>query len=212
MCRPALKWPNVSQPQIPHWEQTGSPYISTRITAVITPLRQRPMFQAIISSLEGIATTVGPTIGGVITDTIGWRWAFWINLPVGGLLALILFFFMHPPEHMFPRKDPDMKVTTKLARLDWVGAVTITGCVVCLLLALQLGGSTYPWSNGRVIALFVIFGVSLAVIGLYERRLGDAAVFPVRLLRNRRLVGALFFGFCISSSQWIIIYYVSGKP
>jgi hypothetical protein len=102
-----------------------------------------------------------------------------------------------------------MTIWQKLRQLDLIGGFAIMGSLISLLLALQWGGSTYPWANGRIIALFVIFGVSFVLIGVYESRLGNGAIFPTRLLKNKAFVAILVFGFALSSGQWCILYYVS---
>lgn len=171
------------------------------------------MYTSIVGGLEGVATIVGPTIGGALVNTIGWRWGFWINLPAGGILFAILLFFFHPPSQTVSGDQLTRKTTwQKLRELDFVGAVAIMGSLVTLLLALQWGGSVYAWSNGRIIALFVVFGVSAILVGLYESRLGNAAIFPTRLLKGRAFVAVIGFGFTISSGMWGVLYYVSSAP
>ncbi|KAI8628153.1 major facilitator superfamily domain-containing protein [Xylariaceae sp. FL1651] len=178
------------------------------ITARITPLQQRAMYTSIVGGLEGVATIVGPTIGGALVNTIGWRWGFWINLPAGGFLFAILVFFFHPPSQA-PSNDQKQKTTwQKLRELDFIGGIAIMGSLISLLLALQWGGSVYPWNSGRIIALFVVFGISFVLIGLYESRLGDSAIFPTRLLRSKAFIAVLVFGFTISSGMWAILYYL----
>ncbi|KAI0873983.1 major facilitator superfamily domain-containing protein [Hypoxylon argillaceum] len=179
------------------------------ITARISPLQHRAMYTSIVGGLEGVATIVGPTIGGALVNTIGWRWGFWINLPAGGILFAILLFFFHPPSQTVSGDQLTRKTTwQKLRELDFVGAVAIMGSLVTLLLALQWGGSVYAWSNGRIIALFVVFGVSAILVGLYESRLGNAAIFPTRLLKGRAFVAVIGFGFTISSGMWGVLYYL----
>ncbi|GAP87070.1 putative major facilitator superfamily transporter [Rosellinia necatrix] len=179
------------------------------ITARISPLQHRAMYTSIVGGLEGVATIVGPTIGGALVNTIGWRWGFWINLPAGGVLFAILVFFFHPPSQKPSDSQAAQKTTwQKLRELDFIGAIAIMGSLVSLLLALQWGGTTYPWSNGRIIALLVIFGVSFGLVGVYESRLGNAAIFPTRLLRDKAFVAVILFGFTISSGMWAILYYL----
>lgn len=77
--------------------------------------------------------------------------------------------------------------------MDGLGALTLIGGVTCLLLALQWGGQTSPWSSGRVIGLFAGFGVLLALFGLLQWRLGEHATIPLRILRQRSvLMGSIF--------------------
>ncbi|KAL6153492.1 hypothetical protein ACJBU6_08640 [Exserohilum turcicum] len=167
------------------------------------------MFISIIGGLEGVSSIIGPVIGGVITNTIGWRWGFWINLPFGGVLFGVLLIAFRKPIRT-PGNDTNARKSTleKLRQLDFIGGFIIIGSLTCLLLALQWGGATYPWANGRIIALFVISFVSFVVFGFWETRLGDGALFPMRLLKRKAFIASLWFGFGISSGMWIILYYL----
>jgi len=176
---------------------------------LISPLQHRLVYTSVVGGFEGVATIVGPTIGGTITNSIGWRWAFWMNVPVGCLLFVILVFFFHPPSQLSSSEQPERTTREKFLQLDLLGGLAIMGCLVCLLLPLQWGGSVYPWGDGRIVVMFVVFGVSFILIAVYESRKGDSAVFPIRLLKSKAFVASLMFGFCISSSMWIVIYYVS---
>ncbi|CAE7033417.1 hypothetical protein PTNB73_04858 [Pyrenophora teres f. teres] len=179
------------------------------ITALITPLRYRAMFISIIGGLEGVSSIIGPVIGGVLTNTIGWRWGFWINLPCGGLLfGVLLLAFRKPIRTPGNETNATKSPLEKLRQLDFAGGCIIIGSLTCLLLALQWGGATYPWASGRIIALFVIFFISFVFFAIWETRLGDAALFPMRLLKRKAFVASLWFGFCISSGMWIILYYL----
>ncbi|KID93467.1 aps11-like protein, partial [Metarhizium majus ARSEF 297] len=174
------------------------------ITAKLVPLRQRASFTGIIGCIEGVAVVVGPVIGGAIADRIGWRWCFWINLPAGAALVLGLIFVFHPPKNESPRKT----AAQNLRQVDFVGGLAIAGCITCLLLALEWGGTTYNWGNARIIGLLVAFGVSLVGIGVHQRLQGESATFPTRLLRNRSFVASLLSGFCMGSAQYTVLYYL----
>lgn len=97
----------------------------------------------------------------------------------------------------------------KLSRIDIPGTLILIPCIICLILALQWGGSTYAWSDGRIIALLVLFGVLLLVfIGIQIWR-QEAATVPPRIVKNRTIVGAWWYSFCLGSSFMVMIYYLS---
>ncbi|RJE23678.1 MFS toxin efflux pump [Aspergillus sclerotialis] len=144
------------------------------ILAYSVPLERRPMFSGFIGSMYGIASVAGPLLGGVFTDKATWRSAcFFINLPIGGVTLLVIAIF-------FPDPHRQLKVQTwtqRFKELDPIGTVIFTPAVICLLLALQWGGTAYPWNSWRVILLFVIFGLLILLFLFVQYKLGSSAHF-----------------------------------
>lgn len=93
-------------------------------------------------------------------------WSFYINLPLGAITALtIFFFFASPPGQMI--SDANATWIQKIMQFDPIGTLLFLPSVVCVLIALQWGGTRYAWSDGRIIALFVVFAVLMvAFIGV----------------------------------------------
>lgn len=142
------------------------------IVAYSVALRKRAIYIAILSSMFGIASVIGPLLGGVLTDRVSWRWCFWINLPVGAVALITVFFFFSNPE----RKHADMTFKQKLKEIDVVGALLLICGVVCLLLALQWGGSTYPWHDSKVWGCILGFVLIIACFIALQFKLGDKSV------------------------------------
>ena len=139
------------------------------IVAYSVALRKRAMYIALLSSMFGISSVIGPLLGGVLTDRATWRWCFWINLPFGGIALFTVFFFFTNPE----RKHADMSFKQKLQQIDLAGAFLLICAVVCLLLALQWGGSTYPWHDSKVWGCLLGFGLIIACFIGLQFKLGD---------------------------------------
>ncbi|KAH8651346.1 major facilitator superfamily domain-containing protein [Xylariales sp. PMI_506] len=176
------------------------------ILSETVPQPRRPAFVGLIGSMSGIAMTVAPTISGAFTDRVTWRWCFWINLPIGGAtLALILLFFHPAPQ---TEQKPPLTFLGLLERIDALGTVLITSSTVCLLLALQWGGSTYPWSNWRVILCLCIFGVVGLVWLYYQSLMGEKAMVPYRLLKQRSIAGSNFYSATGFSNFYIFLYWM----
>ncbi|KAJ5488465.1 hypothetical protein N7539_003355 [Penicillium diatomitis] len=156
---------------------------SMLIIAQSAPIRQRPIFTGVLTAIYGIAGIAGPLIGGALTDRVSWRWCFYINLPLGGLTCLFLLF-------LYEAKKP-VKAATGLQdiimQLDPLGLLFFLPAMICLLLALQYGGTKFPWDSREVIALFVIFGVLLTVFIISQWWRQDRATIPPRLIMNRNL-------------------------
>lgn len=166
------------------------------------------MFTGILGSLEGVAVVLGPIIGGAIASHIGWRWCFWVNLPIGGVLFIVLVFLFKPPQtpgQQAPLKD-------RIKGVDFIGGTGLVGSITCLLLALEWGSTLYNWSDARLIGLLVVFGVSFISVAVHQHWLKEKATFPTRLLRNRSFASSLWYGFALSSAQMVVLYYVSHVP
>lgn len=176
------------------------------ILAYCLPLRKRPAAFGLIGGMWGIASVAGPLLGGVFTDQISWRWCFYINLPIGAVSIVVIYFFLRIKRE----NNPDnLTITQRILKLDLIGASILVPAVICLLLALQWGGSTYPWSNSRIIGLFVGFGL-LTIIFVYTQiRLGDRGTLPPRLFKNRNVVCALAFALFFGSGFFAIIFYLA---
>lgn len=98
-----------------------------------------------------------------------------------------------------------LTIRQQLGQLDLLGEFFLLPSVVCLLLALQWGGSTYPWSNGRIIALFVLFGVLLICFILVQIWKPETATIPARIIKNRSIIGSMWFVFCLASAMMILV-------
>lgn len=112
-----------------------------KIVCVIyaVPLAKRPNVQGAFGALMGLATVIGPLIGGAFTSNITWRWCFYINLPFGGVAAVGIFFLVNFPTSPAGKK-PMLK---RLSQIDVPGTSVLIPGVVCLLLVLQWGGQRY---------------------------------------------------------------------
>lgn len=175
------------------------------IIAYSVPLVKRPIFTGIIGAMYGIASIAGPLLGGVFTDKVSWRWCFYINLPFAvPTLGFIAFFFHSPPR----KAEAQVTWRERIVQLDLLGTAVFIVDIVCCLLALQWGGSSYPWSNWRVILCFVLFGL-LTIIWLFiQWKAGDNATVPFRIVKQRSVASAVFFSFTIGAAFFIFIYYV----
>ncbi|CRL17321.1 Sucrose/H+ symporter, plant [Penicillium camemberti] len=156
-------------------------------------LEKRPIFFIMLGGMYGIASVAGPLLGGAFTDHATWRWCFYINLPLGGITAIgLLTCLKLPPSAQSQKTTMDI-----FLQLDPLGTVIFVPAIVCLLLALQWGGVTYDWSNGRIIALFVVFGIAIVAFVALQIILGDKATVPTDIARQRTIAFASFFGLSI---------------
>ncbi|KAJ6172809.1 hypothetical protein N7470_001876 [Penicillium chermesinum] len=169
------------------------------------PLRWRPIFNSTVGGLECVAMVVAPVIGGALTTDVTWRWCFWLNVPIGGFtLAILIFVFKQPPD----QKGKDESSMSKIKKLNIPSLLIFTGSIVCLLLALQWGGTTYPWNSGKVVAPLVVAGVSFAAFLAYESLREGEAMIPRSVIFNRTAGLCMLYAFCSSAAFNIIDYYL----
>ena len=164
--------------------------LSQTIIGDIIPPRFRGKYQGLMGAIFGFSSIVGPLAGGYITDHWGWRWLFYVSLPVG----LVAFWFIARFFHLDHER--------REARIDIAGITTLTAGLVAVLLATSLGGVSYPWASAQIIGLFVAGAVLLIAFVFVERR-AEEPVIPLRLFRSsvftlsniaNLLVGMLMFG------------------
>lgn len=154
------------------------------IISASVPLQKRPLYMGFMMALSQLGILFGPLIGGALTEYSTWRWCFYINLPVGGVVAVILFFAPVPagPEKTETKK---FNLGVFLRSLDLVGFGLFAPAIIQLLLALQWGGTKYAWSSSTVIGLFCGGAATVVVFLTWEYFKGDDAMIPLSMIRNR---------------------------
>ncbi|UNI21921.1 hypothetical protein JDV02_007866 [Purpureocillium takamizusanense] len=177
---------------------------SMLIVIPMVPLHKRPMFQSMFGLVFGISSVAGPLIGGAFTERATWRWCFYMNLPIGAVAFIFLFFFLNPAT------KPQQPTTTKekILRLDPLGTFFFIPSTVSLILALQWGGSTYPWSNWRIILLFVVAGVLGLAFAAVQVKMPQSATLPVRIIGQRSILAGTFFMLFLAGGMIASVYYI----
>ncbi|GAP87395.1 putative major facilitator superfamily transporter [Rosellinia necatrix] len=176
----------------------------TIIMITMVPLRKRPMFQGLFGTIFGLASVLGPLVGGALTDAITWRWCFYINLPIGAVAVIFIIFILRPSKY----PHPPATLWQQVKRLDPLGTFFFIPSIVTLLIALQWGGSTYAWSNWRIIVLFGLFGILFIAFAAVQVFLPNTATVPVRVIRRRSILAATIFMFALAGSFLMAIYYL----
>lgn len=175
------------------------------LTVVITISEpaKRPMFMGLSSSMFALGIILAPIIGGALTDRVSWRWCFWINLPAGALTVATQFFFFKP--HSIPS---DRTLAQRVRSIDIVGCLLFIPACFLVLVAMQWGGTRYPWGSGTVIGLFVGGGVLLVVFIGWEWWLGDNALIPGVVMGRRQVALGSVFAFLQLGSLAVMSYYL----
>ncbi|KAK0667512.1 putative efflux system protein [Cercophora samala] len=174
------------------------------ILAYSVPLAKRPIYTGAIGSMYGLASISGPLMGGAFTDHVTWRWCFYINLPIGAVAIAVIIFIFPDPKREIKNNDT---LRQRIMRFDPFGTIVFMPAIICLLLALQWGGTQYAWSNWRVILLFVLFGVLIIVFVGVQIYQGDLATVPPRIVKKRSVWSSGFFIMMIGGAFLGAAYY-----
>ena len=132
------------------------------------------------------------------------RWCFYINLPIGGVTLVLMFFFWNPAP---PNRQP-ARWAEHIKRLDPLGTFFLVPSVVSLLLALEWGGVEYRWRDGRIIALFVVFGVLMLAFAVVQVLIPDTATIPVRVITQRSVFCSAVYSLFIGSAMMLMLYFL----
>ena len=175
------------------------------IIADLFPPRERGRFAGLFGGVFGLASAVGPLLGGYFTDhgtvsfgghvIAGWRWVFYLNVPLG-LVALFMVIVK------MPKLSHDFK-----GSIDYVGALFIVGACVPLLLALTFGGQKYPWGSPVVMGLLALFVVFTTLFVFNEKRVDDP-IIHMELFANKVFTWANLAGFFSSMSFLSVVAFL----
>lgn len=175
--------------------------ISFAILFDVVPMEKRGSMSGVFGAVFGASSLFGPLLGAYIVDHIHWNWIFYINVPIGlASLLLVLFYYKESVEHA-------------KQKIDWWGAVTLVGAVVCLMFALELGGTKYAWDSAPIVTLFassaILFGIFLFAETKASEPIVSYSMFRQRLFGSSALA-SLFYGAGFIPFAMYIPIYVQG--
>ncbi|KQN48234.1 MFS transporter [Rouxiella silvae] len=162
----------------------GLMVISMAAVADVIPPADRGRYQGLFGGVFGLATVVGPLIGGFLVQHFSWRWIFYINLPLG-LFALVVIGAVFQPHVAKIRRE-----------IDYLGAIYLAVALTCIILFTSEGGTVMAWDSGQ---LWCILAFGLVCLGgfIYEERLAIEPIIPLALFRQRTFVLSCLIGFII---------------
>ncbi|SHN34735.1 MDR family MFS transporter [Cryptosporangium aurantiacum] len=171
----------------------------------IVPPRERSKYQGYFMAVFGTSSVLGPVVGGFFAGTdsflgaAGWRWIFWVNLPVGAIALVVVYRVLHIPHH------------ARDHRIDWPGALALVFALVPLLTVAEQGRE-WGWGSGRSVGCYVVGVIGIVLFLLAERTYGDEALLPLRMFRERTYAvgsaGSLIIGMGMFGAMALLPQYL----
>ncbi|KAK3327370.1 major facilitator superfamily domain-containing protein [Cercophora scortea] len=178
-----------------------------RMLALMPETKGQNLSMGVFSLVLGSSIVVGPIVGGVITQTIGWHWMFWINLPVLGLVlvCMVVAVLFEGPDlrgekHHLPFAD-------KMALLDWLGTAFLILTLIPIILGIKFG-QTDGWGSAKATSLFVAGGAALVLLIMQQLSSTRDLIFEPRIILNRSVWSTAGLFFCALSSVAVLITFL----
>ena len=169
--------------------------LSQTIIGDIIPPRQRGKYQGIMGAVFGVTSVVGPLIGGTVTDNLGWRWLFYLTLPIGVAAFVFILRFLH------------LKTANQQGKVDYLGMLTLTPGLVIGLLATTWGGNSYAWDSPVIIGMYVVAALFIAAFVVVETRVSEP-LLPLHLLLRPIVALSVAASFAIAVAMFGAIIYI----
>ena len=160
------------------------------------PPAQRARLQGVFGGIFGLASVVGPTVGGYLTDNLSWRWVFYVNVPIGILAVIVCVITLPRVAHRASWRD-----------IDFFGAIALAATLVPLLIALSITRD-HEWTSPEVLSLFAVAAVMGAIFFVIELR-DPHPIVPFALWKNSTFAVSTIVGFLLGFSMFGAILYVS---
>lgn len=155
----------------------------------LVPPRERGRYQGMIAGIMAIALVAGPLVGGFITDHLSWRWAFYVNLPLGGVALVLLVATLRLPRYRTEH------------RIDWLGAALLAVGITAMVLITTWGGNEYAWRSPQIVGLVSLAVVALAAFAVVELRAVEP-ILPLGLFVNRNFALISAIGFLLGFAMF----------
>ena len=169
--------------------------LSQTIIGDIIPPRQRGKYQGIMGAVFGVTSIAGPLIGGFVTDHLGWRWLFYLTLPIGVAAFVFILRFLH------------LERSEQRGRVDYAGILTLTPGLVLALLATTWGGGDLAWTSPVILGMYAAAAVLLAAFVVIETKV-EEPLLPMHLLLRPVVALSVAASFAIAVAMFGAIIYI----
>ncbi|KAI7868901.1 major facilitator superfamily domain-containing protein [Spinellus fusiger] len=187
----------------------GGGGVNTMTSVIISdlvPLRERGKFQGYCNVAYSLGCIVGAPLGGFLTDNFGWRYCFYINLPL--LLITIYISYTQLTNYNLIEEEIETTLYERIKKIDYLGAITIVLAVVCFLLATSLGGNLRAWSDPLVVGSLI--GSVLFIVMFYhiEAKVSENPLMPYHIISSRTPLACSFVNFWSLMCSTAMIYII----
>ena len=169
--------------------------LSQTIIGDIIPPRQRGKYQGIMGAVFGVTSVVGPLLGGTVTDNLGWRWLFYLTLPIGVVAFAFILRYLHLPR------------AAQRGKVDLLGIATLTPGLVIGLLATTWGGNDFAWGSPVIIGMYAVAAVLLIAFVIIETRV-EEPLLPMHLITRPIIALSVGASFAIAVAMFGAIIYI----
>lgn len=166
------------------------------VIADLFPPEKRGKYMGIVTSIYGLASIIGPLLGGLIIDLLNWRWIFYINVPIGIVALAIIIFVM-----------PNFKTEGQKKLVDYSGTVAIILALVPMLLAFSWGGKNYSWLSIQILGIF-IFSLIILTLFVFIESKAQNPIIPMTFFKNRSINVTLIVAFLSQAIMYAAIMYI----
>ncbi|KAK9377118.1 major facilitator superfamily domain-containing protein [Lipomyces chichibuensis] len=173
----------------------------------LVPLRQRSLLQGIGSVLYNAGASLGGLFGGFITDALGWRWAFFLQVPFIVVSSVAIYLNLKSKPRPVS-SNSESETAVKLSRIDFAGSITLVLSLVLYLLGLSIGGNYVSWLSFPVFVAFFLGSIFLAAFIYVELYIAMEPVIPITLLKDRTIFGASFTNWLIMMINYTQLFFL----
>ncbi|KAI1179728.1 major facilitator superfamily domain-containing protein [Nemania sp. FL0916] len=182
----------------------GLDVLSEVVVTDMTTLKERPRYLGLMAIPTALGSVLGPTVGGVFSSLVSWRWLGWINLPLLGISFPLTAVFLQ-------LRQLEHSQLIRLKSLDWCGLLLFTAGTVLFAVPLSWAGNLYPWGSFQTLLPLLIGAAILIVFAIYESK-PTAPIMPHRIFRSKTvsatLTGVFLHGASLYSLlQWLPLFY-----